>query len=48
MLRNLREDGWKRTGTASGVPVSVRALAYIMAGHVRHHLAIVSERYLVK
>lgn len=47
-LRTLSEADWQRMGTASGFPVSVRALAYIMAGHVRHHLAIVKERYLVK
>ena len=47
-LRTLSESDWTRLGTASGFPVSVRALAFIMAGHVRHHLAIVSERYLVK
>lgn len=46
MFRNLREDGWRRMGTASDVPVSVRALAYIMAGHVRHHQAIFREKYL--
>jgi hypothetical protein len=31
---------------ASGEPVSVRALAYIIAGHVSHHVAILQERYL--
>ena len=35
-----------RTGTASGSPVSVRALAYIMVGHVCHHANILRERYL--
>jgi hypothetical protein len=44
-LRLLDEEAWRRTGTASGKPVSVRALAYIMAGHVRHHLNILSTRY---
>jgi len=37
-LSRLSEQDWLRTGTASAKPVSVRALAYIMAGHVRHHL----------
>lgn len=46
MFRNLRDEGWSRAGTASGVGVSVRALAYIMAGHVRHHAEILIERYL--
>jgi hypothetical protein len=44
-LRRLDEDAWRRIGTASGRPVSVRALAYIMAGHVRHHLQILATRY---
>ncbi len=47
-IRTLSETDWTRMGTASGFPVSVRALAYIMAGHVRHHATIVSERYLVE
>lgn len=37
-LKRLNERDWKRMGTASDNPVSVRALAYMMAGHVRHHL----------
>ena len=45
VLRRLDDDGWRRIGTASGTPVSVRALAFIMAGHVRHHLQILSTRY---
>lgn len=45
VLRRLDDDTWRRMGTASGKPVSVRALAYIMAGHVRHHLHILSTRY---
>lgn len=47
MLNSLTETDWLRIGTASGSPISVRALGFIMAGHVRHHLAIVRERYLV-
>jgi len=46
MLKNLREDGWKRRGTASQSPVSVRALGFIMAGHVRHHINILKAQYL--
>ncbi len=45
VLRRLDDDAWRRVGTASGKPVSVRALAYIMAGHARHHLHILSTRY---
>jgi DinB superfamily len=46
MLRNLNEAAWSRTGTANDSPVSVRAIAYIMAGHVRHHMGVLSQRYL--
>ena len=35
-----------RGGIASDNPVTVRALAYITAGHAAHHLAILRERYL--
>lgn len=45
-FKNLKEADWSRMGTASGSPVSVRALAYIMAGHIRHHFNIHNERYL--
>jgi hypothetical protein len=45
-FRNLPEDAWARRGLASGNPFTVRALAYITAGHVTHHLKILRERYL--
>jgi DinB superfamily len=45
-FRNLPNDAWSQTGIASDNPVSVRALAYIIAGHVAHHIAILEERYL--
>ena len=45
-FRHLPAGAWKRTGVASGNPVSVRALAYIIAGHAAHHRAILEERYL--
>lgn len=37
-LSRLHDAEWRRMGTASNHPVSVRALAFIMAGHVRHHV----------
>jgi uncharacterized damage-inducible protein DinB len=46
-FKNLTEEAWFRTGTASEATVSIRALAYIMVGHVRHHANILRERYLV-
>lgn len=45
-FRNLPADAWLRSGVASSSPVTVRALAYIVAGHVSHHLVILRERYL--
>lgn len=47
MLRRLDAAAWQRQGAANGSLVSVRALAYITAGHVRHHLHILSTRYAV-
>jgi len=45
LLRRFDEAAWVRIGTANGTPVSVRALGYVMAGHLRHHLGILHERY---
>ena len=45
-FRHLPEDAWSRRGIASGNPFSVRALAYIIAGHVIHHNAILRQQYL--
>ena len=45
MLRNWSPEDWNRVGSANGTPVSARAIAYIMAGHVRHHVALLRERY---
>ena len=47
LINNLSEEATKRLGTASGFPVSVRALVYISAGHVEHHAAILKERYAI-
>jgi uncharacterized damage-inducible protein DinB len=47
-FRNLPDDGWSRSGIASGNRVTVRALAYIVAGHVSHHIAVLQEKYLAK
>jgi hypothetical protein len=45
-FRHLEDAAWQRRGVASGHEVSVRALAYIIAGHVAHHVRILRERYL--
>ena len=44
-LRRWEPQEWDRIGNANGKSVSARALAYIMAGHVRHHVALLRERY---
>ncbi len=46
-LRRLGAQTWLRQGTASGKAISVRALAYVVAGHARHHLKILRDRYSV-
>ncbi len=46
LFRNLPAEAWAKTGVASGNPVTVRALAWITAGHAAHHAAILKERYL--
>lgn len=46
LFHGLPDDAWKRRGTASENPVTVRALAYIIAGHELHHRRILEERYL--
>ena len=45
MLRNLTPDAWDRRGVANDSPATVRALAYSMLGHERHHLNVLRERY---
>ena len=46
LFDNLPAHAWDRRGVASGNPFTVRALAYITAGHVTHHISILRERYL--
>lgn len=46
LFDGMPEDAWDRRGIASSHPVTVRALAYICAGHVAHHLQILRTRYL--
>jgi hypothetical protein len=45
LLENLPAGAWMRRGIASDNPFTVRALAYIIAGHVAHHMAVIRERY---
>jgi uncharacterized damage-inducible protein DinB len=45
-LANLPEEAWMRSGIASDNRFTVRALAYVIAGHVEHHWKILEEKYL--
>jgi DinB family protein len=45
-FETLPASAWARRGVASGNPFTVRALAYITAGHVTHHSTILRKRYL--
>ena len=47
LFEGLPEAAWTRRGKANGQAVSVRAIAWITAGHLLHHLEIIQEKYLV-
>jgi hypothetical protein len=44
-FRNLRPEDWSRPGLANNNEITVRALAYVIAGHELHHRHILEERY---
>lgn len=46
LFRQLSAEAWMRRGVASDNPVSVRAVAYIIAGHELHHRRVLQEKYL--
>jgi hypothetical protein len=46
LFRHMDEEAWTRRGLANNAEVSVRALAYIIAGHELHHREILTSRYL--
>ena len=45
LFRSLDEAAWGRRGSANGKEITPRALAWIVAGHERHHIAVLKERY---
>ncbi|ADV67013.1 DinB family protein [Deinococcus maricopensis] len=45
LLRHLPPTGWDRAAHANGADVTVRALAYMIAGHELHHVRGLQERY---
>ena len=48
LFQNFSDEVWMRTGTANNNTVSVRALAYIIAGHELHHRRILREKYFTQ
>ena len=45
LFGGLPDAAWCRRGIASDQPISVRALAYVTAGHTRHHADVLQARY---
>jgi uncharacterized damage-inducible protein DinB len=46
LLKGLSEEAWQRRGVANGNEVSVRGLAWIIAGHELHHRGVIKTKYL--
>jgi uncharacterized damage-inducible protein DinB len=46
LLNSFSSKQWNQMGQANGKSISVRALAWMIAGHEKHHLTIIKERYL--
>ena len=46
LFESLPAEAWPRRGTVSGYSASVRGLAFHIAGHELHHLAVIRTRYL--
>ena len=46
LFEGLPAEAWTRRGTANGQAVTVRAIAWITAGHLLHHLQVIQDRYL--
>ncbi len=47
-IQHMSNEAVDRRGTASGNPISARALIYMLVGHVDHHIASLHEKYLPK
>jgi hypothetical protein len=48
LFRNLDEAAWSRRGVANKHEISVRAIAYLVAGHELHHRRILEEKYFAR
>jgi hypothetical protein len=47
LLVSFTDDCWDRTGTANGRTIDVLTLTYLIVGHMRHHMNLLTERYLL-
>src|SRR3982750_199806 len=45
LFKNMPSDAWMKSGIASDNPFTVRALAFIVSGHVEHHMRVLREKY---
>ena len=45
LIRRFSAEAWARSGVANSKPISLRALVFVLAGHMQHHFAILAERY---
>jgi uncharacterized damage-inducible protein DinB len=48
LAASIPEGDWANVGTSGDVPMSARALLYIVLGHTEHHLAVLADRYGVR
>ena len=46
LLASLPEEAWSRVGNANDNKLTVRALAYIIGGHLQHHVNVIRSQYL--
>ncbi|MEY2940474.1 MAG: hypothetical protein RJA67_159 [Bacteroidota bacterium] len=46
LFNSFSTKQWNQMGQANGKSISARALAWMIAGHEKHHLRIIKERYL--
>ena len=47
LFETVNGDQWKLAGTSGGKIFTVRAMAYIIAGHVNHHVAVLRDKYYI-
>jgi hypothetical protein len=46
LFKSIQEADLDRPGNANNKQITVRAMLYVIAGHITHHTMIIKERYL--